>query len=91
MKKEIKEEARKQIGKYLEGIRLEKGISTYKITKEHGLKYEEIRAIEEGSANYTIDNFLIYLSALDCYFYLADKDGKHLDFEDMARKAREGR
>jgi transcriptional regulator with XRE-family HTH domain len=89
MKKEIKELARKKIGEYLKSMRLEKGVSTYQMTKTHGIRFEAIQAIEEGSSNYTIDNFLTYISALDCYFYLANRDSKHLDFEDMISKMQE--
>lgn len=79
MKKEIKEVARQKIGDYLKSLREEKGISTYQMTKSHGIRFEAIQAIEAGGSNYTIDNFLTYISALDCYFYLANRDGKHLD------------
>jgi len=65
-----KEIARRKIGEHLKGIRREKDISTYQITKEHGIRFEVIQAIEEGSANYTIDNFLAYIGAIDCSFYL---------------------
>ena len=90
MKKEVKEVARQKIGEYLKSLRDEKGISTYQMTKSHGIRFEAIQAIEEGSSNYTIDNFLTYISALDCYFYLANRDGKHLDQEDMISKMEEG-
>lgn len=86
MKKEIKEIARKKIGEYLKSLREEKGISTDQMIKSHGIRFEAIQAIEEGSSNYTIDNFLTYISALDCYFYLSNRDGKHLDHDDMISK-----
>jgi len=59
------------------------------MTKEHGIRFEAIQAIEEGSSNYTIDNFLTYISAIDCYFYLANRDGKHLDHDDLIAKMKE--
>jgi transcriptional regulator with XRE-family HTH domain len=52
--KEIKEVARQKIGEYLKSLREEKGISTYQMTKSHGIRFEAIQAIEEGSSNYTI-------------------------------------
>jgi len=73
MKGEIKMIARQKIGEYLKSLRQEKGISTYQMTKSHGIRFEAIQAIEEGSTNYTIDNFLTYISALDCYLYLANR------------------
>lgn len=90
MKKETKEVARQKIGEYLKDLREEKGISTYQMTKSHGIRFEAIQAIEEGSSNYTIDNFLTYISALDCYFYLANREGKHLDQDDMISKMEGG-
>lgn len=86
MRKEIKEVARQEIGEYLKSLREEKGISTYQMTKSHGIRFEAIQAIEGGSGNYTIDNFLTYISALDCYFYLANRNEKHLDHDDMISK-----
>jgi len=76
MNKEVKEVARQKIGEYLKSLREEKGISTYQMTKSHRIRFEAIQSIEEGSSNYTIDNFLTYIAALDCYFYLANRDGK---------------
>jgi transcriptional regulator with XRE-family HTH domain len=86
MKKEVKQVARQKIGEYLKSLREEKGISTYQMTKLQGIRFEAIQAIEEGSSNYTIDNFLTYISAIDCYFYLANRDGKHLDHDNMISK-----
>lgn len=90
MMKEVKEVARHKIGEYLKSLREKKEISTYQMTKSHGLRFEAIQAIEEGSSNYTIDNFLTYISALDCYIYLANRDGKHLDHDDMISKMEGG-
>ena len=90
MRKEIKEAARQKIGEYIKSLREGKGISTYQITKDHGIRFEVIQAIEQGSKNSTIDNFLSYISAIDCYFYLANRDGKHLDHEDMISKMEGG-
>ena len=86
MNEEITKIGRKKIGEYLKSLREDKGISTYQMTKSHGIQFALIKAIEEGSTNYTIDSFLTYISALDCYFYLANRDGKHLDHLDMVLK-----
>jgi len=90
MLKKVKEIARQKIGEHFKSIREEKEISTYQITKEYGIRFEVIQAIEEGSSNYTIDNFLAYINAVDCYFYLANRDGKHLDQEDLISKMEGG-
>jgi len=88
MDKRVLEEGRKQIGKYLQDKRKRKEITTYQITQNTGLRFETIKAIESGSANYAIDSFLTYISAIDSYFYLADREGKHLDQQDLIDKSK---
>lgn len=89
IEKQVKELARQKVGEFLKSIRDEKGISTYQMTKSHGIRFEVIQAIESGSANYTIDNFLVYIAAIDCYFYLANREGKKHDIFDQLIKAEE--
>jgi len=84
--KKVIEIARQTVGSYLQNLRNEKNISAYKITKETGLTFEQIKSIENGSSAYTIDSFLTYIGAIDCYFYLANRDEKHLDEKDMLDK-----
>lgn len=87
MRPEILMLAKQKIGEHLKMIREGKGISTYRITKDHNIPFRLIKAIEEGKTNYTIDTFLAYLNAIDCYFYLANKDGKQNDLDDLIDKA----
>lgn len=87
MDKTILIQARKLIGAHLRSIREEKGLSTYAITKSHGMRFEAIEAVEQGSSSYTIDTFLTYISAIDCYFYTANRDGQHLSQDDLLAKA----
>jgi transcriptional regulator with XRE-family HTH domain len=91
IEKEVKNLARQKIGEFLKSVRKEKNISTYQMTNSHGIRFEVIQAIERGGANYTIDNFLVYIEAIDCYFYLANRDGKTHDIYDMIIKAEEDR
>jgi len=87
MQEKIINEARKLIGNYLREIRLEKKLSIYYVAKKSGLQIGQINEIEIGELNYTFDTFLKIIHALDCYFYLENKDGKHLDFIDLVEKA----
>lgn len=80
--------ARKKIGEHLKNIREEKGLSWYALTQSSGLQYNVIQSIEDGDKAYTIDSFLKLLHGLDLYFFVADKEGKHLDFEHMVKKAK---
>lgn len=87
MNKEIKELARKKIGEYLKSVREDQGLIRQNLV-DKGLRWEEVKAIEEGETNYTIDKFLTYISIVDCYFYLAPREGKHLDKDDLIEKMR---
>lgn len=79
--------ARQKVGQYLQSIREEKKLTYYAVAKLAGLSIEQVQGIEDGSTAYTFDSFLKITHALDCYFFLEDKNGKHLDFIDMAEKA----
>lgn len=78
--------ARRKVGDYLKSVREEKGLTLYAVAKQAGLAISQVQGIESGSTSYTFDSFLRITHALDCYFFLEDKDGKHLDFVDMAEK-----
>lgn len=79
--------ARQKVGQYLQSIREEKQLTYYAVAKLAGLSIEQVQSIEAGDKAYTIDSFLKITHALDTYFFMEDKDGKHLDFIDMAEKA----
>jgi transcriptional regulator with XRE-family HTH domain len=87
IKKEALTIARQKVGDYLQMIREEKGYSLYEVAQKSGLQITQLRKIEAGEG-FTIDSFLAIIHALDVYFFLRDKDGKHLDFVDMAKKSR---
>lgn len=79
--------ARQKVGQYLQSIREEKQLTYYAVAKLAGLSIEQVQSIEAGDKSYTIDSFFKITHALDTYFFMEDKDGKHLDFIDMAEKA----
>ena len=58
------EQHRKNLGVRLEEIRDRNGLSTYYITKNFGIRFEEIQAIEKGLSNYTVDTLLFYCEAI---------------------------
>jgi transcriptional regulator with XRE-family HTH domain len=86
MTNEVLKKTREKIGEYLSEVREESGVSYYAIQKQTGLRYEQAKAIESGSENYTIDSLLKMAVSLDLYVFFAPRDGRHLDFEDMADK-----
>jgi len=77
--------ARQKIGAYLRDIRKHKNLTLQQMADATGIGYKTIQSIEVGSNNYTIDAFLSYINAVDCYFYLADRGDKHLDEEDFLK------
>lgn len=54
------ETSRKKLGQVLKGSRKLQKISVYKLCKDVGLSPEQVRTIEEGTKNYTIDSYLAY-------------------------------
>ena len=79
MKSRVLDIARKQIALYLQDTRRMKGIKTKEMSETSGLETQVINHIEKGDTCYTIDDFMAYLSAVGCYFYLADKGGRELN------------
>ena len=84
---EVLTEARRQIGLLLRNLRNERKIGTKKLSEMTGMSETQILDIELNRRNYTIDNFLKYIQALDMYFFLSEKEGHHLDFEHMKNKS----
>lgn len=58
---------KKEIGQYLSKVRKDKKISAYSIENNNanGLFRHQIRAIENGSNNYSIESLLDYCKVLD--------------------------
>lgn len=52
------------LGRGLKSIREGRNQSPYYFTKHHGIRQEQVAAIEQGTANYTIDTLLAYVDAL---------------------------
>lgn len=83
---QISKIARQKIGGYLRDIRKHKKLTIQQLADTTGTGLKTIHAIENGTTNYTIDAFLAYVQAVDCYLYLADRNGKHLDKDDLIDK-----
>lgn len=85
--KEILQKARQQVGLYIADIMRQRGINKMQLAEKAGVKRDAIYSILKGDKAYTIDTFLMVVQALDCYFFLADKEGEHLNFEHMEKKS----
>lgn len=75
---EVSKIAREKIGLYLRDIRVHKQITKYKMAQLTGMTRKQIADIENGEKNYSIDSFLAYIQAVDCYFHLVDKENNPL-------------
>ena len=86
-----KQDYREVLGQKLREFRESRGLSMYAIAQRGKIRIEQVKAVEEGQTNYTIDVFLGYISGSDLYMYFAEKDNKdHLpDFKEMIDKGRE--
>lgn len=87
---EVLNEARKQIGILLRNLRIERNIKMSEMSDATGLTEKQITVIEENQDNYSIDDFLRIVQALDMYFFLSEKEGEHLNFEHMLKKSDPG-
>lgn len=61
MKTQETQERRKRLSEPYKRIKKDKKISSYKMVNNSSLSYEDIRNIEEGIKNYTIDKLLEYI------------------------------
>ncbi len=86
MKKEIKQTAREVLGQFLTGIYNEKKLSLDNMKLLTGLQGFQIKDVLSGSTNYTVDNLLSVIQALDLYIFFSEKEGKHLNFDHMQEK-----
>lgn len=70
-----KESYRKALGERLRAFREERGISAYKVAQKGKIQIGQVKAIESGSSNYTIDILIGYMagSGLDVFADLIRK------------------
>ncbi|MDD6210499.1 MAG: hypothetical protein PUB21_07845 [Bacteroidales bacterium] len=80
---------REVIGEWLKKFREERGLNTETISVKGKISIDKIDYIENGSENYTIDEFLSYIIGSDLYLFLSekseDRNNPH-DFADMLNK-----
>lgn len=53
-----------EIGYKLKSVREFKAITRYKMRENYNLRYEQIKTIDEGSHNYTIESLISYADSL---------------------------
>ena len=85
-----KQTYREVLGERLRAFREDRGLTVYKVAQIGGIRIDQVKAIESGETNYTIDAFLGYILGSDLYIYFAEKSEnreKPHDFTDIADKA----
>lgn len=83
-----KNDYRKVMGERLRAFRESRGLSACQVAKKGGIRVDQVRWVEEGNRNYTIDAFLGYVTGCNLYMYFAAKDnpGESTDFEELIQK-----
>ena len=65
LNKQISLIARQKTGQYLKDARIKVGLTRYAVAKSTGLTQGQIKIIEDGSKNYTVDALFAYVLAVD--------------------------
>ena len=72
----INQSYREVLGEWLRASREEKGLTVYKVSLGGGIKHDQVKAIEAGDKNYTIDSFLGYLDGSGLRMKLEEKKSR---------------
>lgn len=70
------EQIRKSIGKVLKNHREKSGISIWKVAQASDTHTDNIKAVEEGETNYTINSLIKYLCGCDVQLHFESKNQK---------------
>lgn len=68
---------REVLGQRLQEFRESRNLSRYAVALKGKIRIEQVKSIEEGATNYTIDAFLGYIAGSDLYMYFAEKDSEN--------------
>lgn len=72
-----KQSYREVLGQRLKEFRESRNLSMYAVAQKGQIRIEQVKAVEDGASNYTIDIFLGYISGSDLYMYFAEKDSEN--------------
>ena len=73
---------REVMGQKLQEFRKSRNLSRYSVAQKGKIRIEQVKAVEVGLTNYTIDVFLGYITGSDLYMYFAEKDSGN-SFKDL--------
>lgn len=68
-----KQSYREVLGQKLKEFREMRKLSMYAVAQKGGIRIDQVKSVEEGASNYTIDVFLGYISGSELYMYFAEK------------------
>lgn len=68
---------REVLGQRLQEFRESRNMSRYAVAQKGKIRIEQVKAVEEGLTNYTIDVFLGYIAGSNLYMYFAEKDSEN--------------
>lgn len=68
---------REVLGQRLQEFRESRNLSRYAVAQKGQIRIEQVKAVEEGASNYTIDVFLGYITGSDLYMYFAEKNSEN--------------
>lgn len=81
-----KQDYKEVLGQRLRDFRKERGLSMYAVSQKGQIRIDQVKAVEEGITNYTIDVFLGYIVGSDLYMYFAEKETDN-NLKDMIDKS----
>ena len=86
-----KKDYREVLGQALKDMREAKGFSMYEVAQKGKIRIDQVKSVENGGVNYTIDAFLGYIVGSDLYVYFAEKENKENfpGFKEMLDKGRQ--
>ena len=81
---------REVLGERLKEFRESRNLSRYAVAQKGQIRIEQVKAVEEGTTNYTIDVFLGYVTGSNLFMYFAEKDeGENPDLKQLIAKAKD--
>lgn len=69
-----KQSYREVLGMKLKDFRETRNITMYSVAKKGNITISQVKAVESGETNYTMDIFLGYIVGSDLYMYFSEKE-----------------
>lgn len=69
-----KQSYREVLGMKLKDFRESRNITMYSVAKKGNITISQVKAVESGETNYTMDIFLGYIVGSDLYMYFSEKE-----------------